>query len=40
MLEEGGKIALDQEKNNAVTYDINKTEAILFSKARNQKLIK
>lgn len=27
-------------ENNAVTYDISKTEAILFSKARNQKLNK
>ena len=39
-LEEAGKIALDWGENNAVTYDISKTEAILFSKARNQKLTK
>lgn len=39
-LEEAGKIALHWGKTNAVTYDISKTEAILFSKARNQKLTK
>ena len=39
-LEEAGSIALGWGTNNAVTYDISKTKAILFSKARNQKLIK
>lgn len=39
-LEEIESIALGWKTNNAVTYDINKTKAILFSKARNPKLIK
>lgn len=39
-LEKAGKITLDWGTRNAVTYDISKTEAILFSKARNQKLVK
>ena len=39
-LKEVRKIALDWGENNVVTYDIGKTEAILFSKARNQKLTK
>lgn len=33
-------MALHWGKTNAVTYDNSKTEAILFSKARNQKLTK
>ena len=40
MLEKTGKITLDWGENNVVTYDINKTETILFSKARNKKLTK
>lgn len=32
-LEKAGKITLDWETRNAVTYDISKTEAILFFKA-------
>lgn len=39
-LEKEGKIALHWGESNAVTYDISKTEAILFSKARNRKLAK
>lgn len=39
VLEEAGKIALHWGKFNAVTYDINKTEAMLFSKAKKQKLL-
>ena len=39
-LEKARKITLDWGKHNAVTYDIAKTKAILFSKARNQKLVK
>ena len=39
-LEKAGKITLDWGTRNVVTYDISKTEAILFSKARNQKLAK
>ena len=39
-LEKAGKITLDWGTHNAVTYDITKTEAILFFKARNQKLVK
>ncbi len=39
MLEKAGKIALDWGTRNAVTYDIGKTEAVLFSKARKQRLL-
>ncbi len=39
-LEKVGRIALEWGANNAVTYDISKTEAVLFSKARRQKLTK
>ena len=37
-LEKFGQIALKWGANNAVTYDIGKTEAVLFAKARRQKL--
>lgn len=40
ILEKAGKSALEWEANNLVTYDTSKTEAILFSKARPQKLAK
>ncbi len=33
-LEKVGQIALEWGANNAVKYDISKTEALLFSKAR------
>lgn len=36
--EKAGQIALEWEANNAVAYDMSKTEAVLFSKARCQKL--
>ena len=39
-LEKVGRIALEWGANNAVTYDTSKTEAVLFSKARRQKLAK
>lgn len=39
-LEKAGKIALDWATDHAVTYDIGKTEAVLFSKARNPNLRK
>ena len=39
-LEKAGKIALNWAAGHAVTYDIGKIEAILFSKARNAKLRK
>lgn len=39
-LEKAGKIALNWAADHAVTYDIGKTEAVLFSKARNPKLKK
>lgn len=39
-LEKIRKIVLDWVTDHAVTYDINNTEAILFSKARNPKLRK
>lgn len=39
-LEKVGQIALKWRVNNAVIYKINKTQAILFSKARQQKLTK
>ncbi len=38
-LEKAGKITLEWETRNAVTYDISKTEAILFSRARKQRLV-
>ncbi len=38
LLEKSEKIALEWETNHLVTYDINKTEAILFSKANRPKL--
>lgn len=37
-LKKARKINLNWEITNSVMYDINKTEAILFSKARYQKL--
>lgn len=40
LLEKVGKISLEWGSNNSVTYDISKTEAVLFSKARHQRLIK
>ena len=40
ILEKAGKIPLSWGTRNAVTYDISKTEAMLFSKARKQKLLK
>lgn len=40
ILEKAGKITLNCRMRNAVIYKINKTEAILFSKAQNQKLTK
>ena len=40
LLEKVGKIALNWAAGYAVTYDISKTEAILFCKAQNQKLTK
>ncbi len=39
-LEKAGKIALDWVIDHAVTYDIDKIEAVLFCKARNPKLRK
>ena len=38
VLEKAGKIALQWGTSNSVTYDISKTEAILFSNARRLKL--
>lgn len=38
-LEKAGQITLEWGTRNAVTYDISKTEAMLFSKARKQKLL-
>ena len=40
LLEKAGKIPLDWRIRNTVTYDISKTKAMLFSKARKQKLLK
>ena len=40
LLEKAGKIALEWGGNNSVTYDMSKTEVVLFSKARHQKLVK
>lgn len=37
-LKKAGHIALEWGAKNAVTYDMSKTEAVLFSKARQQKL--
>ena len=34
ILEKAGKITINWETRNAVIYNINKTEAMLFSKAR------
>ena len=34
------KVVLEWGKSNAVTYDIAKTEAVLFSKAHRQRLNK
>ena len=39
ILEKVGKITLNWETHNEVTYDISKTEAMLFSKAMKQKLL-
>ena len=39
ILEKPGKMILDWGKRNAVTYDIGKTEAMLFFKTRKQKLL-
>ena len=38
-LEKARKFFLNWGMQNAVTYDIGKTEAMLFSKARKQKLL-
>ena len=40
ILEKAGKFTLNWGFRNVVTYDIGKTEAILFSKTRKQKLLK
>ena len=40
LLEKAGKITLEWGANNSVTYDMNKTEAVLFSKACHQKVAK
>ncbi len=37
-LEKAGKIILDWETDHTVIYDIGKTKAVFFSKARNPKL--
>lgn len=39
-LEKAGDIVVEWGVSNAVTYDMSKTEAVLFSKARRQKLAK
>ena len=39
ILEKAGKITLNWGTHNAVTYDISKTKAMLFSKTRKQKLL-
>lgn len=39
ILEKAGKMTLDWGKRNAVTDDIGKTKAVLFSKAKKQKLL-
>lgn len=39
ILEKAGKMILDWGTRNTVTYDIGKTEGVLFSKARKQKLL-
>ena len=40
ILEKVGRIAIEWGANNVVTYNTSKTEAVLFSKARRQKLTK
>lgn len=40
ILKKIGNITLSWETNNAIIYDISKTKIILFSKIKNQKLIK
>ena len=40
ILKKAGKITFDWKMRNAVTYDISKIEAMLFSKPRKQKLLK
>lgn len=40
LLEKAGKIALNWAINHIITYDISKTEAMLFLKAQNPKLRK
>lgn len=40
LLEKAGKIVLEWMANNSVTYDISKTEVVLFSQAYHQKLVK
>lgn len=40
LLEKAGRSALEWRAHNLVTYNTSKTEAILFSKARRQKLTK
>ncbi len=40
ILEEARKITLDWGKHNAVTYNIIKTKAMLFSKARKHKFLR
>ncbi len=39
ILEKAEKITLDWGRRNAITYNIGETEAVLFSKARKQKLL-
>lgn len=39
-LERAGKISVDWGRRISVTYNISKIKAILFSKARNQNLVK
>lgn len=40
ILEKTGKVTLDWGIHNVVIYDINKTKAMLFFKARKKKLLK
>ena len=40
LLEKAGKITLEWGANNSVTYNMGKSEVVLFSKAHHQKLAK
>lgn len=40
LVDKAGKTILDWGTRNAVAYDLNETESILFFKARNKKLVK